>query len=63
MRFGVFCGFGGLFLLLDSNQKFHRVRQFVVPTLRPVFTRGPIKIVQCLLIIIQSNFSVQFWFV
>lgn len=56
MHFGIFCGFGGLFLLLVSKQKFHMVRHFIVLTLRPVFVRGPIKIVQCLLIIIQSNF-------
>jgi len=63
MHFVVFCGLGGLFSLLDPKQKFHTVRQFSVPTLRPVFIRGPIKIVQCLLIIIQSNFSVRFWFI
>lgn len=39
------------------------VKQFIVPTLRPEFIRGPIKIVQCLLIITQSNFSLWFWFI
>lgn len=61
-HFGGFCGLAA-FSLLESNQEFHSVKQFIVPTLRPVLTRGPIKIVQCLLIITQSNFSVQFWFI
>jgi len=48
-----------LFLSLKSKQKFHTGRQSIVPTLWPEFIRGPIKTVQCLLIIIQSNFSLQ----